>query len=127
MQLAQRHGAVDLATGSPSFPAIGPDLVLLACAAIRSDSNQYADPAGSPLMRAAAAAVHGADPDLEITITSGATEGLNVVLQTLVQAGDEVVVLEPFYEAYPAAIRLAGAVPRFVRLHLDARISRRAR
>jgi N-succinyldiaminopimelate aminotransferase len=114
--LSREHGAVDVATGSPSFPAAGQDLVEAACAALRSGSNQYADPAGDRDLRVAAAAVHGADPDTEITVTAGATEGLNVVLQALVQPGDEVVVLEPFFEAYPAAIRLAGARPRFVRL-----------
>lgn len=114
--LARQSGAIDLATGVPTYPQTPQDLIDGACAAIRSGNNQYDDPAGNRELRIAAAAVHGADPDTEITVTGGSTEGLNVALQALVQPGDEVVVIEPFYEAYPAAIRLAGAVPRFVRL-----------
>jgi N-succinyldiaminopimelate aminotransferase len=115
--LARQHGAIDLATGSPSFPETPGDLLEHACAALRSGLNQYDDPAGNRDLRVAAAKIHGADPDTEITITAGSTGGLNVVLQSLVQPGDEVVVIEPYYEGYPAAIHLAGAVPRFVRLH----------
>jgi aminotransferase len=112
----RKHGAIDLAVGTPSFPSVGTEFVELACAALRAGHNQYEDPAGNRELRAAAARAHGADPDTEITVTAGATEGLNVVLQSLVQPGDEVVVIEPFFEAYAPAIRLAGASPRFVRL-----------
>jgi N-succinyldiaminopimelate aminotransferase len=114
--IGRQHGAVDLATGSPSFPDCGADLLGSASEALRGGNNQYADPAGSRELRAAAATLHGADPDTEITITAGATEGLAVTLQALVQPGDEVVVIEPYFEAYVPAIRLAGAQPRFVRL-----------
>ena len=114
--MARRSGAVDLATGVPSFPAPPRALLDGACEAILHGNNQYDDPAGNDRLRAAAAALHGADPDTEITVTGGSTEGLNTALQALVQPGDEVVVIEPFFEAYPSAIRLAGAVPRFVRL-----------
>jgi aminotransferase len=115
--LGRQHDAVDLALGSPTFPATGDDLVEAACAALRSGRNQYEDPAGSQALRAFAAAQHAADPDTEITITAGATEALNVALQSLVQPGDEVIVIEPFFEAYCPAIALAGAQPRLVRLH----------
>jgi len=115
--LGRKHGAVDLAVGSPSFPSVDPGFIESACAALRDGHNQYDDPAGNKDLRAVAATAHGAEPDAEITVTAGATEGLNVVLQSLVQPGDEVVVLEPFFEAYALAIRLAGACPRFVRLH----------
>jgi N-succinyldiaminopimelate aminotransferase len=114
--LGRQHGAIDLATGSPSFPDTPAELVASACAALRSGHNQYDDPAGHRELRMAVAQVHDADPDTEITVTGGCTEGLNVVLQSLVQPGDEVILAEPYYEAYPSAIRLAGGVPRFVRL-----------
>jgi aminotransferase len=117
LRLARSRGAADLAIGSPSFPSAGEDLIAAACAALRSGSNQYEDPRGHAGLRAAAARYHGADPDTEITVTAGATEGLTAVLQALVDPGDEVIVLEPYFEAYPAAIRLAGGRPRFVRLH----------
>jgi N-succinyldiaminopimelate aminotransferase len=116
LALARERGAVDVAVGSPSFPATGADVLDAACAALRDGFNQYDSPAGHRGLRAAAAALHGADPDAEITVTAGATEGLNVALAALIQDGDEVVVLEPCYENYPNAIRLAGAKPRFVRL-----------
>jgi N-succinyldiaminopimelate aminotransferase len=116
LRLGRENGAVDLALGSPSFPDTGADLVDGACAALRGGCHQYEDPAGNAKLRAAAATQHGADPDTEITVTAGATEGLNVALQSLVQPGDEVVVIEPFFEVYCAAVRLAGAVPRLVRL-----------
>jgi N-succinyldiaminopimelate aminotransferase len=114
--LARQHGAVDLATGAPSFPATGADLLDAACIALRDGFNQYENPAGNLDLRVAAAAIHAADPDTEITVTAGATEGLNVALQGLVQDGDEVIVIEPCYEVYPSVIQLAGAKPRFVRL-----------
>jgi N-succinyldiaminopimelate aminotransferase len=117
LRLGRASGAVDLALGSPSFPETGADLVGQACAALSAGCNQYEDPAGCKLLREAAAAQHGADPDTEITITAGATEGLNVALQSLVQPGDEVVIIEPFFEVYAGAVRLAGAEPRFARLH----------
>ena len=56
------------------------------------------------------------DPDLEITITAGATEGLYAVLAAVLRPGDEVLVLEPAYDLYGPAIRLQGGVPRYVRL-----------
>lgn len=114
--MGRRSGAVDLATGVPSFPQTPGELLDLASAAILHGNNQYDDPAGNAQLRAAAAALHEADPDTEITVTAGSTEGLNLALQALVEPGDEVVVIEPFFEAYPSAIRLAGGVPRFVRL-----------
>jgi len=56
------------------------------------------------------------DPDREITVTCGATEGLFDVLIALLQPGDEVVMFEPFYENHVAALQLVGATPHFVRL-----------
>jgi N-succinyldiaminopimelate aminotransferase len=117
LYLGRRSGAVDLALGTPSYPDTGADLIGHACDALRGGANQYADPAGNAMLREAAAAQHSADPDTEITVTAGATEGLNVVLQSLVQPGDEVVVIEPFFETYAGAVALTGAQPRFVRLH----------
>jgi N-succinyldiaminopimelate aminotransferase len=117
LTLAREHNAVDLAVGSPSFPATGADLLDAACAALRDGFNQYDNPAGHLGLRAAAANQHAADPETEIIVTAGATEGLNVVLQALVQDGDEVVTFEPCYEVYHSVIQLAGARPRVVRLH----------
>lgn len=131
LHLARGSGAADLATGTPSFPEVEADLIAEVYAAVNDGRNQYEDSRGNAALRTAVARAHGADPDTEITITAGATEGLTAALLTLVEPGDEVVVLEPYFEPYPAAIRLAGATPRFVRLHApdwrwDVRELRRA-
>ncbi|MFE9577004.1 pyridoxal phosphate-dependent aminotransferase [Nocardia sp. NPDC006044] len=109
---------VDLAVGTPGFPVPEPMLIEEALAALRSGAHQYADPAGVPALRARiAAGLPGApDPETEVTVTVGGSEGLCVALLTTVDPGDEVVVLEPFYENFLSAIALAGGIPRFVRL-----------
>ncbi|HEY5890895.1 MAG TPA: aminotransferase class I/II-fold pyridoxal phosphate-dependent enzyme, partial [Acidimicrobiia bacterium] len=56
------------------------------------------------------------DPDTEVTVTSGCTEALAASFLGLVNPGDEVVLIEPYYDAYPAYVAMAGAIPRFVRL-----------
>lgn len=120
--LAIRHQAVNLGQGFPDFA--GPEWVKqAAAAAIAADENQYAPSPGIPRLRAAIAAQWAAagwreiDPAAEVTITSGATEALFAALMALVDPGDEVICFEPFYDAYVPDIRMAGAEPRFVRLH----------
>jgi N-succinyldiaminopimelate aminotransferase len=111
--LAQRHDAVNLGQGFPDED--GPAIVLEAAReAIALGHNQYAPAPGLPALREAVAA-HGArfhglayDPDDEVSITFGATEALSATLLALVDPGDEVVVVEPAYDAYDAAIALAG-------------------
>jgi len=129
---ARERGAVDLASGVPLGNP--PDAVLTAAqAAMRGGRNQYAPGAGSPRLRAAVAERLGrdraviVDPEHEVTITSGATEGVLAALLTCVDPGDEVLVPEPWFESYPGAVRLVGAVPRPVplspgdwRLDMDA-------
>lgn len=112
-RLAVQHGAVNLGQGFPDFPA--PDFVKDAAkAAIDADLNQYAVSHGAPRLRKAIAAEWGAtwgreiDPDREVTITSGATEGIFVALQAFLGPGDEVVSFEPFYDSYPTSATLAG-------------------
>ncbi|MER6028248.1 pyridoxal phosphate-dependent aminotransferase [Streptomyces sp. NPDC001851] len=113
-----RTDLVNLAVGTPAYPQTPPELIDRACAALRSGVNQYADPVGDPALRERlAASLPGApDPATEITITVGGSEGLCVALLTTVDPGDEVVVLEPFYENFVSAIAMAGGRPRFVRL-----------
>jgi N-succinyldiaminopimelate aminotransferase len=120
-QLAVRHQAVNLGQGFPDFD--GPDFVKeAAVAAIRAGHNQYCRTSGLPeLVRAIAAHQRrfyslDYDPETEVTVYAGATEGICATLQGLVEAGDEVVLFEPFYDAYPAALAMAGAVPRVVTL-----------
>ena len=120
-RLAQEHGAINLAQGFPDFDC-APALVELAAAWLRRDVNQYAPMAGVPELRQQLAlafrAASGAsyDPRTEITITAGATEALYAAITALVHPGDEVLLVEPCYDSYVPAVRLAGGVPRFVPL-----------
>ena len=122
-RVAQRHGAINLAQGFPDFPA--PQLLKdAACRAIRDDVNQYAITWGTPGLRKALAAKYAewyglaADMDREITVTCGATEAMVAVMLATVDPGEEVIVLEPFYENYGPDVVLCDAVPVFVPLTL---------
>jgi aspartate/methionine/tyrosine aminotransferase len=83
--------------------------------AVHEDHNQYARSAGAPhLVKVLADELSGEfgrdlDPFSEITVTAGATEGLFIAAQAFLEPGDEVVLIEPFYDAYPADSALAGA------------------
>jgi len=120
-QLALDHQAINLGQGFPDF---NPDkaLLQLVADAMAQGHNQYPAMAGVPALRAAIAekvqALYGRsyDPASEVTVTSGATEALMSSIQALVQKGDEVIVLEPCYDAYIPAITLAGATPVVVPL-----------
>jgi N-succinyldiaminopimelate aminotransferase len=79
--------------------------------------DQYAPPAGLPALREALAEEFGVEPEA-VVVTSGATEALYVLLQSLVGPGEEVVVLEPFFDVYLPDAFLAGAEARLVRLPL---------
>jgi aspartate/methionine/tyrosine aminotransferase len=118
---AREIGAVDIASGVPLDDP--PDAVVAAAsAAMRCGHNQYAPAAGTSALRQAVAEHVWRtrkvvlDPEREVTITSGATEGVLIALLASVDPGDEVIVPEPFFESYPGVVRLVGAVPRFVRL-----------
>ncbi len=121
-RLAMVHGAVSLAQGFPDFPA--PDELKQAAAdALFGDVNQYALTWGSKPLRDAIAAKTARsypgwdpDPETEITVTCGATEGMIAAMLGLLDPGDEVVVFEPFYENYGPDAILTGATPRYVAL-----------
>jgi len=121
-RLAQVHGAVNLSQGFPDFPA-PPELKDAACAAIRGDINQYAASWGTPPLREAIAASFArrtgvpVSADAQVTVCCGSTEAMMAVMLGCVDPGDEVIVFEPFYENYGPDASVAGAQPRFVRLH----------
>ena len=123
-QLALQHRAANLGQGFPDFDC-DPRLQEMVTAAMRAGHNQYAPMAGVPALRAAIAAKtarlygHDYDPDTEITVTAGATQALMTAVLAAVREGDEVIVLEPAYDSYVPAIRLAGATPVFVQLNRD--------
>ncbi len=119
---ARKFDAINLAQGMPDFPAPA-EIKQAACRAIEDDINQYAITWGSKSLREAVAE-HAAwhlglqvDPETEITVTCGSTEAMLVVLLSLINPGDEVILTQPFYENYWPDCVLAGATPRFVPLH----------
>lgn len=119
--LATATGAVNLGQGFPD--ADGPAEVLEAAReAISAGVNQYPPGRGLPVLREAVATHQerfyglSADPDREVLVTAGATEGLAAVLLAFVEQGDEVVAFEPFYDAYGALVGLAGGTLRTVPL-----------
>ena len=112
--LAAQTGAINLGQGFPDVD--GPRSVAQAAAdAILAGANQYPPGPGIPELRRAVAA-HQArrygvelDPDTQVLVTAGATEAIAATVLALVGPGDEVLTLEPFYDAYAAVIALAGA------------------
>ncbi|MGY5035983.1 pyridoxal phosphate-dependent aminotransferase [Streptomyces sp. 900116325] len=116
--LARSRGAIDLAVGTPEAPETPRPLVEEAVRALRSGANQYEFPQGGANVRRAIAASFAtpADPDTELTITVGGTEALCVALFSLVDPGDEVILLDPYYENFLGAVELAGARPWFVQM-----------
>lgn len=118
--LAREHDAVNLGQGFPDFG--WPETVLdAAAAALRNASNQYPPMRGLPVLREAVARHYSRHQQLDVTaeeviVTSGATEALAASLLALIEPGDEVVLLEPLYDAYLPLVRQAGGVPRIVTL-----------
>ena len=112
--LALEHDAVNLGQGFPD--ADGPqELLDLAADAVRNGSNQYAPGTGSPALRRAVAEHRrrhwggvDEDPDTQVLITTGATEAIAAAVLAFVSPGDEVVTVEPFYDAHAATIAMAG-------------------
>jgi methionine transaminase len=113
--LAAEKNAVNLGQGFPDFNC-DPQLVDAVTAAMQQGLNQYPPMVGIPALRQAVsdkvAALHGKryDANSEITITAGATQAIITAILAIVQAGDEVIVLEPCYDSYVPNIELAGGI-----------------
>ena len=117
--LAAQYNAVNLGQGKPDFD--GPDSVIQAASKALLDGayNQYAHGLGVPALREAIA-THEAhfydlevNPNSEIVVTVGATEGIAAAILGLIDPHDEVIVFEPFYDSYIPDILMAGGVPRY--------------
>jgi N-succinyldiaminopimelate aminotransferase len=119
--LARETGAINLGQGFPDHDG-AEDVRAFAADSLMRDSNQYPPSPGLAELRLAVAdhyrRFQGLDLDgmSEVVITSGATEALMAATMALLSPGDEVIIFQPLYDAYLPMIRLAGAVPRFVRL-----------
>jgi N-succinyldiaminopimelate aminotransferase len=121
--LAQQYNALNLGQGKPDFDT-PPDIVAqLVQAAQAGEYNQYAPGSGTASLRQAIAD-HTArfynveiDPAKGVVVTSGATEGIFSAILGLVDPGDEVIVIEPFYDSYMPNILMANAIPVCVPLH----------
>jgi len=120
-RLCALHGGINLAQGFPNFPA--PTQVKEAAKrAIDADINQYAITWGSKSLRDALARSYrelyamNVDPETMLTVTCGSTEAMISTLLAICDPGDEVIVLEPFYENYGPDAAISGATPVFVPL-----------
>jgi aspartate/methionine/tyrosine aminotransferase len=119
--LAEKHAAINLASG---YPDSNPPEELLAAAgrAMREGFNQYSDPWGSPRLRQALAEKSTRfmgieiDAEVHITVTCGGTEAMLAAMLSVCNPGDKVIVFSPYYETYGPDMALAGAEPVFVPL-----------
>src|ERR1039458_5657489 len=119
--VAEATGSVNLGQGFPDYD--GPAEVLeAACDAIRAGHNQYPPGRGIKPLRDAIALhqrhFYGLefDPASEVLVSAGATEALAATILSLCEVGDEVIMFEPYYDAYPALVAMAGATHRVVPL-----------
>jgi N-succinyldiaminopimelate aminotransferase len=119
--LADATGSVNLGQGFPDYD--GPKEVLDAAVdAIGASLNQYPPGRGISVLRTAIAAhqhrLYGLDfdPETEVLVTAGATEAMAATILSLCEVGDEVVMFEPYYDAYPAVTAMAGATHGVVSL-----------
>ncbi len=120
--LADRHGAINLASGFPDFD---PPQALLEAAvnALRTGFNQYAVPWGSPRLRQALAGKLRRfmgleiDPEEHLTVTCGGTEAMIAAMLAVCNPGERVIIFSPRYETYGPDLEMAGAQPVFVPLH----------
>lgn len=114
--LAAEHGAINLSQGYPNFPTSSL-LHELVYQYMKDGYNQYAPMAGVPALREVLSdkinrmAGFKPNPDTEITITAGATQGLFTAIAAFVHPGDEVILLEPAYDSYKPSIEVCGGTP----------------
>lgn len=120
-KLAAEHQAINLAQGFPDFDG-PPEILDAAVEALRSGANQYSRSRGDmTLVTEVSQMVEDCygltyDPENEITVTCGATEGIVAALLGLLNPGDEVILFEPFYDSYLGCVALAGAEARICTL-----------
>lgn len=122
--LAKEVDAINLSQGFPNFPA-SEKLIDLAHSYMKEGYNQYAPMQGIYELREAISKNiekdygHSYSADSEITITSGATQAVYTVITTVVQEGDEVIIIEPAFDIYRPTVLMNGGVPRYLKLKGD--------
>ena len=127
-QLAREYKAVNLSQGFPDFP-VSAELIELVHKYMKNGYNQYALMPGVTELRQAISGMfrenYGADydPEKEINIVAGATQGLFNAITAFVNRGDEVIIFEPAYDSYAPAVEASGGIVKYVELHFpDFRI-----
>ncbi|WP_338790790.1 methionine aminotransferase [Bernardetia sp. MNP-M8] len=119
--LAQKHNAINLSQGFPDF-RVNENLVKEVTKAMNNNFNQYAPMAGfMPLREQIAQKIEkmygiSSNPDTEITVVSGASEGIFAAIAATVRENDEVIIFEPAYDLYVPAIELQGGIVRHISL-----------
>jgi N-succinyldiaminopimelate aminotransferase len=120
-ELAAATGSINLGQGFPDTDGAH-EVAAAAIAAIEAGANQYAPGAGVPELRAAVAAHQAAtygielDPATEVLVTCGAPEGIAAAMLAFLEPRDDVVMFEPSYDSYAAAVSMAGATRTVVTL-----------
>ena len=120
-QLCLRHNAINLSQGTPAYQP-PPEVKAAAIEAIQDGYNQYSITWGAPAFREAIAqkmtAFNGipTDPNRNVTVTCGSTEGMLSALLAIINPGDEIIIFEPFYENYGPDTIISGAKPVYVAL-----------
>jgi len=118
-QLANEHNAINLSQGFPDFEISG-KLIELVRHYMKEGQNQYAPMQGIPLLRERIIQkieeLYSAkyDPETEINITAGATQGLYTAIQSVIHPGDEVIIFLPAYDSYVPAVIINGGKPVYV-------------
>lgn len=120
-QLAVEHQAINLSQGFPDFE-VSPELIDLISHYMNKGYNQYAPMTGVPLLRERISEkfekAYGFkyDPDKEVNITAGATQGLYSAISCMVRDEDEVIIFEPAYDSYAPAVQLCGGTVKYAKL-----------
>jgi methionine aminotransferase len=123
--MAAEYNAINLSQGYPDFPISG-ELISLVHHYMLADHNQYAPMPGTPALRQSISnkleLSHGLlfDPDKEITIVAGATEGLYSALNAFIHRGEEAIIFDPAYDLYAPSVKLAGGIPVHLELELPS-------
>jgi len=120
-QLAYEHKAINLSQGFPDFE-VSAELISLIDHNMKLGHNQYAPMTGIPLLRQRISdKINRAykikyDPDKEINVTAGATQGIFTAIAAMVRDEDEVIIFEPAYDSYAPAVELCGGIVKYARM-----------